>query len=234
MPDAYKRIYELNPELTLSLTHNIAVDKNGNVSATKITITELYNIILAQLKASGDLATAGNIKMHGSNILPDGNLWCDNASYERIGIYADLFADIGTIWGSVDGDHFNVPDFRGIFPRGVGSQTIGGQTFTGVLGTIEADATARPTTPFTSGNVSVDHAHFENHPTIMRGGAANNPGVNISGPSTVFHTNGGVGFTALTARNTSGITANHTHTITGGGDSETKPASAGVNFIIKY
>ncbi len=126
MPDAYKRIYELNPELTLSLSHNIAVDKNGNVSATKITITELYNIIIAQLEASGKIASAGNIKMHGSNVLPDGWLWCDHASYERVGIYADLFSDIGTTFGSVDGDHFNVPEFTDKIARGNTPGAIGG------------------------------------------------------------------------------------------------------------
>ncbi len=45
MPDAYKRIYELNPELTLSLTHNIAVDKNGNVSATKVLLSEIVALL---------------------------------------------------------------------------------------------------------------------------------------------------------------------------------------------
>ena len=110
MPDAYKRIHELNPELTLSLAHNIAVDKNGNVSATKALLSEIATLIdttiragiiadtIAELEARGSIAKAGNIKMHGSNTLPDGHLWCDNASYERVGIYADLFADIGTIF----------------------------------------------------------------------------------------------------------------------------------------
>ena len=30
-----------------------------------------------------------------------------------------LFTAIGTAYGTADGTHFNVPDFRGIFPRGV-------------------------------------------------------------------------------------------------------------------
>ncbi len=211
MPDAYKRIYELNPELTLSLTHNIAVDKNGNVSATKITITELYNIILAQLKASGDLATAGNIKMHGSNILPDGWLWCDNVSYERVGIYADLFADIGTVWGSVDGAHFNVPDFRGIAPMGAGSSAklvdANGNPFARVLGTYQNDKI---------------QGHYTDTKTAVVGTGVqlSHSGSRDVGPSTT--------------------NSQATDPITNGTDgpprtgTETNSANAGVNFIIKY
>src|SRR5262245_19026075 len=49
-----------------------------------------------------------------------GWLLCDGASYLRSGTYASLFAAIGTTYGSADGTHFNVPDFRGRVPAGVG------------------------------------------------------------------------------------------------------------------
>jgi microcystin-dependent protein len=45
---------------------------------------------------------------------------CDGGSYLRAGTYATLFAAIGTSYGSVDGTHFSVPDFRGRVPAGVG------------------------------------------------------------------------------------------------------------------
>lgn len=38
-------------------------------------------------------------------------LACDGTSYLRAD-YPDLFASIGTTWGSDDSTHFNVPDFR--------------------------------------------------------------------------------------------------------------------------
>jgi len=49
-----------------------------------------------------------------------GWLLCDGASYLRTGTYASLFGAISTTYGSADGTHFNVPDFRGRSPMGVG------------------------------------------------------------------------------------------------------------------
>jgi microcystin-dependent protein len=46
---------------------------------------------------------------------PAGWLLCDGTSYLRAS-FPNLFAVIGTIYGSVDGTHFNVPDLRGRVP----------------------------------------------------------------------------------------------------------------------
>jgi microcystin-dependent protein len=45
----------------------------------------------------------------------------------RAGTYAALFAVIGTTFGSADGTHFNVPDMRGVYPKGAGTtnRTLG-------------------------------------------------------------------------------------------------------------
>ncbi|WP_208442306.1 phage tail protein [Bartonella raoultii] len=51
--------------------------------------------------------------------LPSGWLVCDGRAYSRF-VYWDLFAAIGTTWGAGDGvATFNVPDFRGMFLRGM-------------------------------------------------------------------------------------------------------------------
>lgn len=56
-----------------------------------------------------------------------GSLWlaCDGSSYVRAD-YPELFAIIGTTYGSVDGSHFNLPDLRG--RAGVGSGQASGLT----------------------------------------------------------------------------------------------------------
>lgn len=60
----------------------------------------------------------GDIITSAAPIASDANrLLCDGTSYLRTD-YPDLFASIGTIYGSIDGTHFNVPDYRGRFPLG--------------------------------------------------------------------------------------------------------------------
>lgn len=63
----------------------------------------------------------------GGTSAPGGWLLCDGTSYLRA-TYPALFAAIGTAWGSVDGSHFNVPDFRrrtAVGSGGTGTGTLG-------------------------------------------------------------------------------------------------------------
>jgi microcystin-dependent protein len=60
----------------------------------------------------------GKISMYGGATAPTGYLICNGASLLRAD-YPALFTAIGTGYGASDGTHFNIPDFRGIFPRGV-------------------------------------------------------------------------------------------------------------------
>lgn len=50
---------------------------------------------------------------------PTGWVFATGTSVLRTGIYADLFAQIGTTYGSADGSHFNLPDLRGRVPVGL-------------------------------------------------------------------------------------------------------------------
>lgn len=60
----------------------------------------------------------GTILMFGGPTTPAGHIACQGAAVSRT-TYAALFAAIGTWYGSGDGSTtFNLPDFRGIFPRG--------------------------------------------------------------------------------------------------------------------
>lgn len=70
-----------------------------------------------------DTTAAGMIKCHGGSTLPNGYLWCDGSSYLRDD-YPYLFAAIGITFGSVDGDHFNVPDLRAKTPIGINNDSL--------------------------------------------------------------------------------------------------------------
>jgi microcystin-dependent protein len=61
---------------------------------------------------------AGLVMFYCSSTLPTGYLKCNGAAISRA-TYANLFAAIGTTFGSGDGSTtFNVPDLRAEFPRG--------------------------------------------------------------------------------------------------------------------
>ena len=60
----------------------------------------------------------GSVFCLAVNTVPTGYVKCNGASYSRTGTYAALFAVIGTTYGAVDGNHFNIPDLRGEFVRG--------------------------------------------------------------------------------------------------------------------
>jgi microcystin-dependent protein len=63
----------------------------------------------------GGCVHIGEVFSFAGSTPPDDSLLCDGASYLRAD-YPLLFDAIGTLWGSADGDHFNVPDLIGKFP----------------------------------------------------------------------------------------------------------------------
>ncbi len=59
----------------------------------------------------------GTVAAFASANVPTGWVKCNGASLDRT-TYARLFANIGILYGTADGSHFNVPDLRGEFVRG--------------------------------------------------------------------------------------------------------------------
>lgn len=55
---------------------------------------------------------AGIVRPYGGATAPTGYLLCDGASYLRAD-YPNLFGAIGTVFGTADADHFNVPNCKG-------------------------------------------------------------------------------------------------------------------------
>jgi microcystin-dependent protein len=111
------------------------------------------NIVDADLSASAGislskLATAvqqallpaGAIQAFAMNSAPSGWLAADGTAVSRT-TYAALFTAIGTTYGVGDGSTtFALPDLRGIFVRGSGSQTISGTTYNKTFAAKERDA----------------------------------------------------------------------------------------------
>jgi hypothetical protein len=154
---------------------------------------------------------AGMIIPFAGSTLPDGYLVADGRSLDRA-TNSRLFTAIGTMYGSVDGDHFNIPDMRGLFIRGAGAQIVGGITYTGVLANKQNDATKK------NGLSLSDPGHSHQAYYGMTGGVGK-----ING--------GGTGVDAVLYGNTIG------HSYTGvtlsSGDVETRPANISLTYLIK-
>lgn len=198
---------------------------------------------LALLKVTQEVPV-GTVSPFAGASAPSGYLLCNGQAVSRA-IYASLFAAIGVSHGSGDGSTtFNLPDYRGRFLRGVaggqatdpdrGSRTAmntGGNTGDSV-GSVQGQATA-------ANGLSISGAGAHQH--TGRGNTSDGA-YPPSGGQTGLATDSGVGINA----NNSGVggsrvrpttlaydgVSDHTHTI--GGNSETRPVNAYVNYIIKY
>lgn len=91
-------------------------------TATPDDAASYFNLILATFGV--DMATTGVIVPFAGGVLPDGWLPCDGRSL-AIDDYLALYQAIGTVWGSVDVDHFNIPDLRGRALVGQGTASSG-------------------------------------------------------------------------------------------------------------
>lgn len=200
----------------------------------------IYNSTTAQLNEKRNDSWApvgspvGSVQMFAGSVAPESWLVCNGSTLDSVANpkYAALFAVIGTTYGGTGANSFKVPDCRGIFVRGVGSQTIGAETYSATLGTLQNDATA---TNGLSTSSSGDH----NHGTTSSATVPYRFRVSGVGPATF----------AVTQDNASVYTtqtipgSDHSHTISTNGshthpmsstDTETRPANIALNYIIKY
>lgn len=190
----------LPPQNTTGSTVVLTMDTSGNIG----------------IVADG-VSPTGSITMYGGTSAPGGWLLCDGTSYLRTA-QSTLFAAIGTAYGSVDATHFNVPNFQGIFPRGV-SGTSGN----------DPDATSR-TFAAAGGNTGNNvgsyqqdaagtHTHYRNSSMIQESALGA-----FGGPAESYFGGGGLGAANF---NDTGIPH------TGNVSSENRPLNLYVNFIIK-
>ena len=162
---------------------------------------------------NGILIPVGTIIMYGAAAAPTGWLLCNHSSLLRAGTYADLFAVIGTTFGSADGTHFNVPDMSGIFPVGAGNGNLGGG---GGMVKANGGAYARGL-----GTYYTDRMQGHKHNLGITAPAA--------GPAAGVWT----ASTGTTQEVTTSPITDGTNGTPRTGD-ETSPAALGLSFIIKY
>jgi microcystin-dependent protein len=147
--------------------------------------------------------------------------------------YPELFAAIGTNYGAgIDSTglklpqrDFNLPNYQGYFLRGTDptkSVDKGPRSAGEVVGSHEDFATTLPTKPFTT-DLQGQHTHTLNFETS----ASRNWGPGNMVKNTVANPSVGG------ALPSTGPAGQHQHTVTGGGDQETRPVNISVNWIIR-
>ena len=162
-------------------------------------------------------APVGSIQAYGGSSAPWGWLLCQGQAVSRA-TYAELFGVIGTSFGAGDGSTtFNVPDLRGEFLRGAGTNSHSGQGDGGTIGQHQ-DATIIPNSGFAtnSSNIRVYGYTSTNSVTTL---ASNFDKVLY--PSTT-------GVETTTNSNLNRFTA--TNDVASG---TVRPTNTSVNFIIK-
>jgi microcystin-dependent protein len=180
--------------------------------------------MLADLVASR-LVPTGALSAYLGTTAPTGWELCYGQSVLRTGIYADLFALIGTLFGAVDGTHFNIPDLRGRAPLtldNLGGSDAGILTMANTLG-LTGGAEKHLLLAAESGEPGHNHAFT---------GTAGNTGTentNHSHNGGTANAAAGGSFTALTT-NAGGLgpqsnNVNHYHGFTPAGNNTAAPAA---------
>lgn len=212
-----------NSTIDVKDDRNLVVKTNGStiITGNSTAVTTTVPVVLpavptaalqAATKSYVDLGSpAGIIAPFAGTSAPSGWLSCNGSAISRA-TYATLFAAIGTTWGVGDGSTtFNVPDLRGMFLRGTGTNATGSSS--GAVG---------PSVGSYAADTYLNHSH-----------AITDPGHTHSIPGSVSVQSGGgangSGGSGPTGSNTTGITVNTSTT----GGTETKPKNYGILYIIK-
>lgn len=183
----------------------------------------------------------GEIRFWPLETVPGGYLECNGASLDR-STYANLFAVLGTIYGTADASHFNIPDYRGKFPR-----------FWDHAKAIDPDRAARTAVTTTGATMTAgDHVGTEQGEQLgAHVHSVDPPNTNTSGAGSHNHT---VGFSSTAypgavanemVGGAGGVAtstvADHVHAIDIGafnsasaGGNETRPVNVYLMAIIKY
>ncbi len=207
-------------------------------------------LVIGRLTGTDAFIPVGGILPFGGTVAPTNYLMCQGQSLSRT-TYATLYAVVGTVYGAVDGTHFNLPDLRNRLPMGAGSSYGLGTTGSGSV-TLSSGNLPGHTHSFSastdnqgshghsasgSADYAGDHSHSETGASDRFGVVLN--GASAAAVSTSTSTGGGGGHSHSVSVSV-GSGGGHTHSMsgttgsTGSGSAftTTGPYQA-VNYIIR-
>lgn len=191
----------------------------------------------------------GRVSYHAGTTVPDGMLECDGSSLLQAS-YPDLFAVIGTTYGSVDGTHFTLPNLKDT------GRFIRSRSASITIGTSQSNQNAAHTHSVTGtpavGTLTTDsqgaHSHTANvtdpthNHTYGSAGSSSTGGGGFGIPGSASGNTG----SSATGISVSIVSAGaHTHTVTGtltagslatasSGGTESRPESLVMMACIQY
>jgi microcystin-dependent protein len=226
--DLTDSIFSVNDDRNFTVKTNTATRLTINSTAATTTVPVVLpanptTALQATTKQYVDNLTgspAGVIMAFAGTTAPSGFLACNGAAVSQT-TYAALYDAIGATWntGGEGAGNFRLPDLRGMFVRGTGTNATGSSS--GAVG---------PSVGTYAADTYLNHNHAITDPGHTHGVSASSNafGTGSLGSVNRFESFGG-GSTGTTSSVGTGISVNTSTT----GGTETKPKNYGVLYIIK-
>jgi len=213
----------------------LKVELKDGAEFYEISFRELLSVPYAEVARNATLFSPGMMIPFAGTLekIPAGWLLCDGSLVDK-NAYPELYAALGNSWGG-NSTHFNLPDCRGNFLRGVSyasnrdedkatrtALNSGGNTGN-IVGSYQS--TQFSSHSHTEGSAGLHNHKNGNYKYLIQYDNGNN---------TANNQNYTVGQPDICTMGEILDAGSHTHTINAAGGSETRPENIYVNYIIKY
>jgi microcystin-dependent protein len=187
----------------------------GDLETRPVNANVQFFASLMTQQLSSDIIPVGTIIAIPGQGIPNRNYWlrCNGSSVLNTA-YPQLFTACSTLWGTADAEHFNLPDLRGRFLRGVDNAIKGASG-------VDPDRFNRKS--LYPGGSTLGTGSYQSFGTNFSSAS-----ININVPTRHWQNAATAVGPPVTAYNSGSVTCS-----VNGGDKETRPTNLAVQFYIK-